>query len=187
MSHFTKVSTVIKDVGALENAIYSMGLTLQHDFPCRYYYGTEQRKMGCKLPGPYDVAFEKNDDGTFSIDADFEGGYVEKVIGTNGSKIIHNYAIEKIKEEAISKGFGIIGKSKNCVKIYDPSDSSSGYLEAKINNEGDIEFNAREFNGKNCMKFKSFEETFGTAYMKKTEDYYLCDTVKEVQMQKEWL
>ena len=40
MSHFTNVKTEIRDMEALENALKSMDLNMEHNAECRHYYGT---------------------------------------------------------------------------------------------------------------------------------------------------
>lgn len=171
MSHFSKVETKIVDKEALENALSSMGLSLEENSFCRYYYGTEWKDLVARLHGPYDVAFEKNMDGTYSINADFYGGYVEEEIGKNGSVILEKYSREKIKLEAKRKGFKVT-EVDNRLKIYDSSDSSGSYLEATFDKEGNVTFKAKGFNGANCMKFKSLEDSLGKSSRRFTPEYY---------------
>lgn len=185
MSHFTKVSTKITDLTALDNALSSMGLQLKHNAPCRYYHGTQTRKNVCKLPGPYDVAFEENSDGTFSIDADFYQGHVAKAIGSNGAILMKSYAKEKLKIETRNKGYKIRELSNGHLKVYDPTDSSGAFLEAVIADDGSITFKAKGFSGKSCMTFASLEEALGDTSTKKTEDYYQNDIRVEVEYRKE--
>lgn len=185
MSHFTKVSTKITDTTALENALSNMGLQLKHNAPCRYYYGTQTRRNVCKLPGPYDVAFEENSDGTFSIDADFYNGHVERVIGSGGAILMRHYAKEKLKIEVRKKGYMLQELRNGRLKVYDPTDASGAYLEVEISDDGSITFKAKGFSGKSCMTFSSLEEAMGETTTKKTEDYYQNDVRVEVEYRKE--
>ena len=185
MSHFTKVSTKINDSTALEAALSTMGLQLKHNIPCRYYAGALVKKNVCKLPGPYDVAFEENADGTFSIDADFYQGHVERTIGNGGAILMRCYAIEKLKIEVRKKGYSIHELSNGRLKVYDPTDSSGAYLEVEISEDGDITFKAKGFSGQSCMSFSSLEDALGETARRKTEDYYQGDNRIEVEYRRE--
>ena len=185
MSHFTKVSTKINDLNALNNALASMNLRLEHNRPCRYYFGEETRENVAKLPGPYDVAFEKNADGTYAIDADFYRGSVESVIGSNGSILMRAYAIEKLKIEASKKRYSIRELGNGRYKVYDPLDTSGAFIEATISDDGEITFKAKGFMGKSCMNFASLEDAMGVATRKRTEAYFQEDRRAEVLVHKE--
>jgi hypothetical protein len=82
MSHFTEIKTQIKDVEALRLACQEMGLTLLQNAEARGYY--ENKTKGdyvIRLKGPYDIAMNKQPDGTFGLTADLWQGPVEKEVG----------------------------------------------------------------------------------------------------------
>ncbi|MBQ9279620.1 MAG: DUF2997 domain-containing protein [Clostridia bacterium] len=184
MSHFTKVATKINDLAALQNALETMGLKLEHHVPCRYYYGTQIRENVAKLPGynSYDVAFEKNADGTYSIDADFYNGTVEQTIGVSGSTLMRQYAMEKVKMEARKKRYSVHDYGNGKLKIYDPLDRTGAFLEATIDETGNISFKAKGFVGKKCMSFSSLEDAIGVTERKYTDEYHQSERRAEVEL-----
>ena len=95
-----------------------------------------------------------------------------------------SYSIEKLKIEARRKGYSIHDYGNGRLKVYDPTDPSGGYLEAQVDEDGNITFKAKGFSGKSCMSFSSFEDAFGIVSRRKTEDYYQSDTRTEVAVNK---
>ena len=84
MSHFTEIKTQIKDIEALRLACAELGLTLLQNAEARGYY--ENRTKGdyvIQLKGPYDIAVNKQPDGTYGLTADLWQGHVEKEVGQN--------------------------------------------------------------------------------------------------------
>lgn len=82
MSHFTEIKTQIKDIEAVRSACQEMGLSLQQNAEARGYY--ENKTKGdyvIRLKGPYDIALNKQPDGTFGLTADLWNGHVEKEVG----------------------------------------------------------------------------------------------------------
>ncbi len=68
MSHFTTIKTQIKDIDALRSAVQEMGLSLLQKTTARGYY--ENNIKGdyvIRLKGPYDVAVNKEKEGTFDL------------------------------------------------------------------------------------------------------------------------
>ena len=45
MSHFTNLTTEIRDLEACKKALENMGLQLQEYGECRYYYGVKEMKL----------------------------------------------------------------------------------------------------------------------------------------------
>ncbi len=79
MSHFTEIKTQIKDIEALRSACQELGLTLLQNAEARGYY--ENKTKGdyvVQLKGPYDIALNKQTDGTYGLTADLWQGHVEK-------------------------------------------------------------------------------------------------------------
>src|SRR2546423_15404841 len=82
MSHFTTIKTQIKDIEALRSACKEMGLTLLQNAEARGYYETKTKgDYVIQLKGPYDIALNKQLDGSFGITADLWDGHVEKQVG----------------------------------------------------------------------------------------------------------
>jgi hypothetical protein len=82
LSHFTEIKTQIKDIEALRSACQELGLTLLQNTEARGYY--ENKTKGdfvVQLEGPYDIALNKNADGTYGLTADLWQGHVEKEFG----------------------------------------------------------------------------------------------------------
>jgi len=82
MSHFTTIKTQIKDIEALRPPCQEMGLSLLQNTEARGYY--ENKTKGdyvIQLKGPYDIALNKEPDGSFGITADLWQGHVENEVG----------------------------------------------------------------------------------------------------------
>ncbi len=113
MSHFTEIKTQIKDIEALRLACNEMGLTLLQNAEARGYY--ENRTKGeyvVQLKGPYDIAVNKQPDGTFGLTADLWQGHVEKEVGPNYSKLLQLYGVHKTTIEARKKGLSVLRKQQ---------------------------------------------------------------------------
>lgn len=105
MSHFTSIKTQIKDIDALRSACDELGLVVEQNAKARGY-STNKTKGDyvIKLKGPYDVALNKQPDGSFGITADLWEGYVEKEVGKNYGRLLQLYAVHKAMREARKKG-----------------------------------------------------------------------------------
>lgn len=105
MSHFTTIKTQIKDVQALRSACAELRLGLQQNAIARgYSSNTTAGDYVIKLNGPYDIAVNKQSDGTFGLTADFWDGHVEKEVGQNYGRLMQLYAVHKAMLEARKKG-----------------------------------------------------------------------------------
>ncbi len=105
MSHFTTIKTEIKDITALRGACEELGLGLIQNAEARGYYENKQRgDYVIKLKGPYDIALNKQPDGSFAMTSDPWDGHVEKEVGKDYGKLIQLYAIHKASIEARKKG-----------------------------------------------------------------------------------
>ena len=105
MSHFTTITAQIKDIEALKSACRELGLQVLHSAEARGY--ASNRIKGdyvLQLKGPYDIAVNKQKDGTFGLTADFWDGHVEKEVGKNYGKLMQLYAVHKATREAKKKG-----------------------------------------------------------------------------------
>jgi len=105
MSHFATIKTQIKDLNALRSACDELGLSLVSKTTARGY--NENRIKGdyvIQLKGPYDIAVNKQPDGSLGLTADFWHGHVEKAVGRNYGKLLQLYGVHKATIEARKKG-----------------------------------------------------------------------------------
>src|SRR6267154_3863437 len=71
MSHFTTIKTQIKDIEALRSACNELGLALLQNAEARGYYQNKIKgDYVIQLKGPYDIALNKQPDGSFGLTAD---------------------------------------------------------------------------------------------------------------------
>ena len=105
MSHFTTIKTQIKDIEALRSACHEMGVSLLQSTDARGYY--ENRIKGdyvIQLKGPYDIAINRQPDGSFGLTADLWNGHVEKEVGQDYGKLLQLYGVHKAMREARKRG-----------------------------------------------------------------------------------
>ncbi len=96
MSHWTTLKTQIKDPEALRAACAEMGLTLIQNGVARGYYTNELKAdFVVKLKGPYDVAVQRQPDGTYGLTTDWWSGHVEKEVGKNYGRLMQLYGAHK--------------------------------------------------------------------------------------------
>jgi hypothetical protein len=108
MSHFTSIQTQIKDPDALREACTELGLELLANAEARGY--GDQRQRGdfvIRLKGPYDVALQRQSDGTFGLLADQWDGHVEQEVGQNFGRLLQLYAVHKATREARKRGLSV--------------------------------------------------------------------------------
>ena len=183
MSHFTKITAEIKDLDALKAAAANMNLKLESNTGCRYYYGIERKEHVVKLPGKYDVSIEANSDGSYDINADFYGGHVEEYIGPNGSELLRQYSIEKLKIEAKKHGYKVYDAGNGALKLIDKI--SGGKAIVSVCPDGKINVETSGFKGQSCMNFSIIEKALGKIDdVKKKPEYYQANA-SEVHL-KEW-
>lgn len=182
MSHFTKITTEIKDLETLKRAVTNMNLRLEHNTKCRYYYDSQIREHVIKLPGKYDVAIEERGDGTYDIDADFYKGYVEKFIGKQGSELLRQYSIEKLKIEAKKNGYKVYESGEGLKLI---NKNNGGKAIVNIGDDGKISVETSGFKGKSCMDFGIIEKALGRIEETKKKPEYYQNNVEKVQLE-EW-
>ena len=106
MSHFTEIKTQIRDIEALRSTCQEMGLDLIENAEARGYY--ENKTKGdfvIRLKGPYDVALNRQPDGSFGITADLWNGHVEQEVGAGYGKLLQLYGVHKATREARKKGY----------------------------------------------------------------------------------
>jgi hypothetical protein len=105
MSHFTTITTQIKDIEALRCACAELGLSVHASTQARGYMGnTIPGDFVIRLKGPYDIALNKQPNGSFGFTADLWNGHVEAEAGKNYSTLLQLYAVHKATREARKKG-----------------------------------------------------------------------------------
>ena len=114
MSHFTTIKTQIKDLDALKSACQEMGLPVLEKAQARGFYDNHLRaEYVIQLKGPYDIAVQKQKDGTFGLTSDLYAGHVEKEVGSNYGKLLQLYAVHKAMKEARRKGHLVTRQQKS--------------------------------------------------------------------------
>jgi len=105
MSHFTTITTQIKDIAAFRSAVQEMGLALLENGEARGYSTNKLKgEYVVRLKGPYDIAVNKQPDGTYGLTCDWWEGHVEKEVGKNYGKLLQLYAVHKATTEARKRG-----------------------------------------------------------------------------------
>ncbi len=113
MSHFTTIKTQIRDIDALRCALAEMSLSLFPNTTARgYYENTTHGDFVIRLKGPYDIALNKQPDGTFGLVSDLFAGHVEQEVGQNYSKLLQLYGVHKAMREARKKGLSVLRRSQ---------------------------------------------------------------------------
>ena len=113
MSHFTTINTQIKDIEALRSACTELGLSLLQKANARgYVSNTSKGEFVIRLKGPYDIALNKQKDGSYGITSDLWAGHVEKEVGTKYGRLLQLYAVHKATREARKKGHFVTRSAK---------------------------------------------------------------------------
>ena len=108
MSHFTTIQTQIKDIDALRDACKELSLELLQNAEARGYGSNLQRgEFVIRLRGPYDVALNRQSDGTYGLSTDWWDGHMEKEVGTNYGRLLQLYAAHKTTREAQKRGLRV--------------------------------------------------------------------------------
>ncbi|NBV25341.1 MAG: DUF1257 domain-containing protein [Proteobacteria bacterium] len=109
MSHFTTITTQIKDVEALWAAVAEMGLQLIPNTVARgFYQQTLNGEYVIQLKGPYDIAVNKQPDHTYGLTTDWWDGHVEREVGTKFGRLLQLYGVHKASMEARKRGFSVL-------------------------------------------------------------------------------
>lgn len=106
MSHFTTIQTQIRDVSALRAACEELGLGVLANTQARGYGGNKLNgDLVIRLNGPYDIAVNSQQDGSFGLTCDWWGGHVEQEAGKAYGKLLQLYGVHKAQAEARRKGY----------------------------------------------------------------------------------
>lgn len=113
MSHFTSIQTQVRDIAALRDACAELGVEVVENARARgYNLNNLSGEYVIKLKGPYDIALNKQPDGTFAMTTDWWNGHVEKEVGTGFGKLMQLYAVHKASREARRKGYSVQRKAQ---------------------------------------------------------------------------
>ena len=108
MSHFTSIATQIKDIAALKGACKELGIDVLENAEARGYSTNKIKgEYVLRLKGPYDIALNKQPDGTYGLTTDWWDGHVEKEVGTNYGRLLQLYAVHKATAEARKRGHSV--------------------------------------------------------------------------------
>lgn len=106
MSHFTTIETQVRDVAALKAACAEMSLAVEENAIARgYSRNTHKGDLVIRLKGPYDIALNRQPDGTYGLTCDWWDGHVEKEVGAKYGRLLQLYGVHKAQIEARKKGF----------------------------------------------------------------------------------
>jgi hypothetical protein len=109
VSHFTEIKTQIKDIEALRLACAELGVSLVPNTSARGYSDTATKgDYVIRLKGLYDIALNKQADGTYGLTADLWQGRVEQEVGSKYGKLLQLYGVHKATLEARRKGLSVL-------------------------------------------------------------------------------
>jgi hypothetical protein len=109
MSHFTTIKTQIKDPEALRAASGELGLTFLENADARGFGGTKRHgDYVIRLKGPFDIAVNRQPDGTFGLTTDWWNGHVEQEVGKDYGRLLQLYGVHKASQEARRKGLSVL-------------------------------------------------------------------------------
>jgi hypothetical protein len=108
MSHFTSIQTQIKDIEALRGACGELGLSLLANARARGFGGNlEHGDYVIQLKGPYDIAANRQPEGTYGLSTDWWEGHVEREVGPNFGRLLQLYTVHKATREARKRGLTV--------------------------------------------------------------------------------
>ncbi len=108
MSHFATIETQIRDIEALKAACAELGLNVVQNSQARGYDGkTHHGEYVIMLKGPFDIALNRQANGTFQLIADLWDEHVEKEVGTKFGRLLQLYGVHKATIEARRKGLSV--------------------------------------------------------------------------------
>ena len=106
MSHFTTITTQIRDIEALKEACAELGLDVAENAQARGYNTSQiPGEYVIRLKGPYDIAVNQQKDGTYGMTTDWWAGHVQKEVGINYGRLLQLYGVYKATREARRKGY----------------------------------------------------------------------------------
>ncbi len=112
MSHFTTIHTRIRDLDALAYACAELGVELRGKGMARGYgANTREGDAVIRLKGPYDIALNRLEDGTYGLSTDWWGGHVQQEVGKDYGRLLQLYGVCKTSREARRRGYGVVRRT----------------------------------------------------------------------------
>lgn len=109
MSHFTTITTQIKDITALRAAVSELGLQLIPDAEARGFASQTRRgDFVVRLKGPYDIAVNRQPGDTYGLTTDWWDGHVEREVGRDFGRLLQLYGVHKTTLEARKQGLAVM-------------------------------------------------------------------------------
>ncbi|MTV49046.1 hypothetical protein GJ688_08650 [Heliobacillus mobilis] len=162
MSHLTLVLTsAIVNLEVLSKAVRRMGFELLENDFCRYYFGKKRKDYVIRLPGKFDAAIVEMEDGTYRIEADWDGDHVAKYIGRDGEILLKYYAVELAKSEAIKRGYSVSERQEGAAIVVTARDSDGSALHIECLGSGTFRCQPEHIVGEACMKYYELEKALG--------------------------
>jgi hypothetical protein len=173
MSHIAGIKTKVKDPVVLAQAAAALGLKVKPDGMCRWYGGEKKMDLVFALPGPFDVGFVRQKDGTFSLQADFWGGHVERAIGEKGGKLLQLYAVLKARQQGVLMGF-TASESRSGDEIHLVLRRGDGAVVTVVcRPDGSVQVHVSGMPGRTCLELRPFEEALGeVGLFQPTAEFY---------------
>ncbi len=116
MSHLATIKTQFKDIEAVAEAAKSLGCTLQQGGKTRMYGSAQACGYTITLPGYYDVGFQKQPDGTYSVVCDTEimldrdngrNNDARRILGNGLSRLKQEYSYGVAAKQARKQGMSV--------------------------------------------------------------------------------
>ena len=105
MSHFTTITTQVRDVAALRAAVAELGLQLVPDAEARGFASQTRRgDFVIRLKGPYDIALNRQPNDHYGLTTDWWDGHVAREVGDGYGRLLQSYGVHKTLREARSRG-----------------------------------------------------------------------------------
>lgn len=109
MSHFTTITTQVRDVAALRAAVAELGLQLLPDADARGFAGQTRRgDYVIRLKGPFDIALNRQPNATYGLTTDWWDGHVEREVGKDFGRLLQLYGVHKTTLEARKQGLAVL-------------------------------------------------------------------------------
>ena len=113
MSHFTTITTQVRDVAALRAAVAELGLQLLPDADARGFASQTRRgDFVIRLKGPYDIALNRQPNDNYGLTTDWWNGHVEREVGKDFGRLLQLYGIHKTTIEARKRGHFVQRKAQ---------------------------------------------------------------------------
>ena len=113
MSHFTTITTQVRDVAALRAAVAELGLQLLPDADARGFASQTRRgDYVIRLKGPFDIALNRQPNAAYGLTTDWWDGHVEREVGKDFGRLLQLYGVHKTVVEARKKGWSVLRKQQ---------------------------------------------------------------------------